>query len=136
MDIYLAAKWEDRQAIDKIAGRLAARGHKIVSTWHDPESHRKEGIDLPYDVQMLNKDWMRAEAEKDLEQIYQCNMVICDETIPSQTGGREVEIGFAMGLYKPILLIGPRRNPFHWLVDGQYDTWEDLFNALPSRSLI
>ena len=130
MRVYIAAKWEAHDMIQNVVKpRLESLGYTIVSEWHDMTKHRAERVSLPYDEQMKNKGWMLEEAYKDLRHIDLCDVVIVDQTIPSSTGGREVEIGYIYGKGKNFCLIGPRRNPFHWLAVTHYETWEDLFNT-------
>jgi nucleoside 2-deoxyribosyltransferase len=134
MKLYLAAKWELHEKIQALVPRLEQMGHVVVSTWHDMTKHRQEGVDLPYDEQMKNHAWMLVEALKDVHEIKRADMIVCDETIPSQTGGREFEIGFVYGLDKPFVIVGPRRNPFHFLAVQHYDDWGDALASLEERA--
>lgn len=134
MKIYIAGKWEDRERLDEIAGRLAAMGHTITSTWHSAKAHRQEGIDLPYDEQMKNGEWMRAEAFKDLDQIEDANVILADTFTPSTTGGRVFEMGYAFALHKHVFIIGPRRNPFDWLYET-FDGWDQLFSCITRNAV-
>lgn len=134
MKLYLAAKWESHPKIQALVPAIEAAGHVVVSTWHDMTKHRQEGVDLPYDEQMKNREWMLVEAYKDVDEIRRVDMVICDESIPSMTGGRTFEIGFAYGLDKPFAIVGPRRNPFHFLAQQKFESWEEALVWLEERA--
>jgi hypothetical protein len=56
----------------------------------------------------------------------------------SSRGGRHVEFGYALGIRKRVILVGPRQHVFHCLPEVEhYPSWPRLVMALsePTDSL-
>ena len=68
-------------------------------------------------------------ASEDLEDIRRADVVICFTEEPrsnNSRGGRHVEFGYALGLGKTIVIVGPRENVFYCIRNeriAQYETW-------------
>lgn len=136
---YIAGKYtsKDRLAVER--DRLRLTGTNVVCRWMDqPEK--------TYD------DWhgdpavrSREQAAADLYELEQCNIFILDTLDESATGGREVELGYFVGLgmgepsynygWQSVVLIGPMRNIFHHLIPNaqRYDSWEDYWKGITSQ---
>lgn len=117
MKLYLAAKWESHEELKGIAEALRSADVEITSTWHDVAT------DETYAESM--KDAKR-HAFTDIGEIAQADMLVLDTRVPSETGGREFETGYAMGRMKHFALIGPVRNPFHTFAWQKFDTWPEF----------
>lgn len=51
-------------------------------------------------------------------------------------GGRYVEFGYMLGCRKPILVVGPKENIFHYLGSVHHvDTWEEAKGILCSGAI-
>jgi hypothetical protein len=83
---------------------------------------------------MTTEEFWKKLAIKDLAEINAADLLILDTQDVTPRGGREVELGFALGRFqsKNIYLVGPIRNVFHTLVDRWFDDWDNLLSSLPS----
>lgn len=103
-------------------------GFEVLSTWIEPEEDTL-GADL--DSLAANLEESQRCANRDIEEVRQCNIFIIDVTDESNTGGRECELGEALyrrdvnwervGIYR----IGHIRNVFHALAHPIKD-WEAM----------
>lgn len=78
---------------------IAALGHTVTSRWLD----EKDGTDL------------QIAAIIDIDDLRSSDAVIVfteDSSVGYTTGGRHVELGFALAIHKPICIVGPRENVF------------------------
>ena len=124
MKIYIASFFDTRSRIRPYADKLWAKGHEVVSTWLN-EVARAEG--------MTTEEFWKKLAVKDLAEVNAADLLILDTTDVTPRGGREVELGFALGRFqsKSVYMVGPVRNIFHTLVDRRFDSWDGLVAALP-----
>ena len=124
MKCYIASFFDTRARIKPHADALWAKGHEITSSWLQ-EVARPEG--------MTREEFWKKLAIKDLAEINAADLLILDTFDVTPRGGREVELGFALGRFqtKSIYLVGPVRNVFHTLVDRHYDTWDALLADIP-----
>lgn len=120
MKLYLAAKWESRDEIQKVAQALTNAGVDIVSTWHASTDERS------YDEAMQDEAGMKREAFTCIGELGQSDMIVLDTRVPSKTGGRDFEAGYTMGRMKHIVLIGPPRNPFHYFAWKKFEGWAEF----------
>ena len=76
-------------------------------------------------------------AVRDIEQADLLAIFTIDPLGPAKPrGGRHWETGFARGLGKEVVVIGPRENIFHFLPEvKQFDSKEDAKQYLYSRSI-
>ena len=115
--IYLASNWDSKPRMRALRDQIQLRGHTVLSSWLDDPT-TEYIVDSPND------------ARNDLDEIRRCDLVVCDTAEQSNTGGREVEVGFAMGRALPVWIIGPQRNIFHAIADRHYTNWVDALRAL------
>jgi len=108
---YVAGHYHSRRRLRHVADRLSARGVEIISTW----------------LTRADVDDEQQEAETDLAEVRKARLFLLDTEDESITGGREVELGYALACGARTVRIGPQRNIFHHLVDAAYPTWEDYF---------
>ena len=115
--IYLASNWDSKPRMRALRDQIQLRGHTVLSSWLDDPT-TEYIVDSPND------------ARNDLDEIRRCDLLICDTAESSSTGGREVEIGYAMGHRVSVWIIGPQRNIFHSIADRYYTNWVDALRAL------
>jgi hypothetical protein len=104
MKLYLAARFERRPEMFKLAGRLAELGHVITSGWvascaePDAVAARQDLVDL------LAADSIILFTENPVARL------------PfTARGGRHVKFGIALQARKRLFIVGPRENLFHEL---------------------
>jgi hypothetical protein len=107
MDIYLSARFDRRAEIANYAPILLRHGFGIASSWlWDPQEPTWDGA-------------VRAAAEVDLNELDHADVLIAFTEAPNpiggNTGGRHVELGYALAKGKRIIVVGPRENVFHHL---------------------
>lgn len=123
MKVYLANKYENKHHMRDAATLLRSKGIEVTSTWIDEP--QRSGT---------NKDW----AFQDLLEISQADCLVFfseSPTEPTLRGGRHVEYGYALGIRKPIIVVGPKENIFHNLPQiKHFDTWEDAVYFLERKS--
>ena len=124
MKVYIASFFDTRARIRPYADEFWKRGHEVVSTWLN-ETSRPEG--------MTTDEFWKKLAIKDLAEINAADLLVLDTIDVTPRGGREVELGFALGRFqgKSIYMVGPVRNVFHMLVDRKFDSYEDLMKQIP-----
>ena len=112
MKIYLAARYSQKEEIKQVAAILRIYGIETTSSWLE-EPH-------PSDCTMdqFPDAYLSGLAIRDIDDIKSADAVILftvDPLIPTVRGGRHVETGYALALGKPLYIIGPRENIFHYL---------------------
>ena len=123
--IYIAGWFGSQARLRKEKARFERRGDVVTSSWlqekvADPTKITTTDL-LPDSNQLL--------AAKDFWEIDESDVVIIDSRDVSDRGGREVELGYALGHKIPVVLIGPRRNVFHYLIRDHYQTWDEFFKG-------
>ena len=123
MKIYIASFFDTREKLRPYRDKLWKMGHEVVSTWLDEIARPPE---------MTHEEFFKKLAIKDLAEIKSCDLIIVDTSDITPRGGREVELGCALGQYQSKLfyLVGPKRNIFHELADKQFPTWDGLIEEL------
>lgn len=107
--IYLAAAYNLAAQMQGYRKDLQAQGHEVTARWID-------GMVGPWEDQ----------GKVDANDLFIADTVIVFTRVPSTTGGYHVELGLAIAWGRPIVLVGPKNNVFHYMADHQYNTWEDL----------
>lgn len=111
--VYLGARYDRREwLLEHVVAPLTAAGHKVTSRWI-----LFEGAGSVLGAEELLQDVTIGEipGTECLEDIKQAEVVVILTDTPSSTGGYHVELGYALGLNKPIELVGPALNVFHSL---------------------
>lgn len=98
--------------------RLFHEGHQVVGTWLDE-------VTKP-DV-LSTEQFDKRLALKDLQEIREADCFILDTQEESTTGGRMVELGFALAHMKLLYVVGRPLCIFTHLADKKFDSWGDLF---------
>lgn len=114
---YLAGKYTAKPRLRIERDRLVERGFVSVSRWLDHNLIEAE----------VDRDGLVREAMSDLEDLRNADTFIIDTRDVSETGGREVELGFAMALRLYTIVVGPSRNIFHNLAGEHYMSWTDFW---------
>ena len=125
---YLAARFSRKYEMQEHIKYLVSIGHEVTSSWPYEEnastdSFLETATDL--DVTLM--------ALRDIQEVDAADALIYFGEQPrvSTRGGRNVELGYAIGRGKLIYHVGPREHIFHWLPDIQYiDALEDIVNQL------
>ena len=103
--IYIAASYPRKKQAVLLAKKMRSEGHIIVSQWHD--------LDEGYDKMMGMED----RAERDFQNIKECDLFIEFTGDNLSHGGRHAEFGVALALGKEIKILGPREHVLHYLVE-------------------
>lgn len=124
--IYVAAKFEDRLLVREVFKTIESYGFRVALDWTD---HEKDGT--------LDKiKWANA----DIDAIRECDAVIALFIEERHQRGALIEIGAALGLNKPVIIVGDKENtstllrhPLITRVNNQFEALE-LLSVLPVLS--
>jgi len=114
MKFYIAARFSKRPEAHALARNLMALGHEITSRWVQPDSDHV----IPTGLSEQAEDHERVRfALEDCADVADCDCCISlmEEPRNNGRGGRHVEFGYAMGLGKVLVVIGPKETVFHHL---------------------
>lgn len=112
LKIYLATQYHRRDDMKVVAEELRRAGHIVTASWLK-EPHAP-GTTLD---QCTSGD-LRFYAEQDMDDIKRSDIFVIfsvDPLIPTVRGGRHVAMGYALGLGKPVYVVGPKENIFYYL---------------------
>lgn len=130
MKVYLAARWEQGPVMRMWRTLLAAQDVACTSHWLDVQASWLRAVE--------GDDIMRENALLDFDDIAACDVLICYSPrsgFGQGRGGRHSELGVALGMGKPVVLVGERENIFHWhpsvvaMPDGNFN---ELLKVLQS----
>jgi nucleoside 2-deoxyribosyltransferase len=114
--VYIAAPYPARLDAIDLMDTLHAAGFKVTSSW------------------LVEDDKLTDEyARKDLADIDRADALVAmnpAEWAERGTGGRHVELGYALAQGKPIVLVGARSNIFHHLMTVHVVTQDELVDTL------
>ena len=123
MKIYIAGKVTAARRLREERQTLRKLGHDCKSSWMD--------LAIPYPENFGAAAFDTAtEANRDLAEIEECELLIIDTQDMSETGGREFEMGFAFAKDKVIYRVGPRRHIFHDNVSAVFENWRQVHAEL------
>lgn len=97
MKVYVAGKFEDRENIRSIYHILKQYGHTIALDWTNHE-HPKSDKE--------QEQWAIA----DIEGVKQCDTLIAIFSKDYRYRGALIEVGAALALGKPVIIIGSNEN--------------------------
>ena len=112
MKIYLAAQYRRKEEMKVVRRLLHEAGHICTSSW------LKEPHDANITMDQCTTEDLRFFAEQDLDDIRRSDIFVIfsvDPLLPTVRGGRHVEMGYALGLGKPVYVVGPKENIFYYL---------------------
>lgn len=99
MRVYLAAPFVERDTARVAKAFLQGAGHEVTSRWIDYHT-----------AEPLGPDESRGEAEADIDDIEQADVLVALDGYPCSTG-RNFEIGYAVARGKSVILVAPK--PHH-----------------------
>ena len=119
----MAGSFVSRQRLRPIRDQLWEMGHEVVSSWLD---------EVAKPANMTQKEFYKKLAMKDISELKSADLLIIDLCDPSTSGGRDTELGVALGSFssKQIYTVGPVKSVFHELVDKQFETWESCLEFM------
>ena len=127
----MANQYNQKEQMKAVAEQLRAKGIEVTSTWME-EPHAP-GVQLR-DVKVSE---LVEYAYRDLLEITQADLMVffaVDPTTPTFRGGRHVEFGYALANRKPIVVVGPKENIFHYTSNVRnFDNWDDALYYLERR---
>lgn len=110
MTAYIAAPFNRREEAREARRQLAAIGIQSNARWID--SHN-EGYDSPKRV-------MSQAALEDLDDVARADMLVYLAGFPGEgRGGKDVEMGYAIGRGKRVVVVGEPYHVFHYLPQVQ-----------------
>ena len=123
MKIYVAGSFNSRERLRPVRDKLWSMGHEVVSSWLD---------EVAKPAPMTHKEFYKKLALKDIAELKSADLVIVDLIDPSSSGGRDTELGLALGAFsaKQVYTVGPVTSVFHELVDYQASSWNDLLEKM------
>lgn len=126
--IYLAAQFHLKDDVGIRKEELVKLGYQVISTWTE------EAANGVCSLKDFEHNYHLEVSERDIREIDQCDILVLFTVDPDEytrRGGRHFESGYAYGINKRLVIIGPRENIFHYLpgVDV-YDTWEQFVGTL------
>lgn len=135
MKIYLASRYSRREELCGYREQLRAAGHDVDVRWLSG-NHTIDSV-ADGDSGSARADTVAKRqqfAVEDLQDIRNSDLLIAF-TEPERTGptrgGRHVELGYALGDGKPVIICGPRENIFCWLPGVcQFDNFADALQYL------
>lgn len=140
--MYLASRYGRRLELCEYRDQLVADGHSVTSRWLNGD-HQIDDQGQPIGesgeriIESDSEDGaaLRARfAQEDLDDVCSCVMFVAFTEPPrsgASRGGRHVELGVAIALGLPIIIVGPRENLFCWHPNvRQFDTFEAFRDAL------
>lgn len=119
MKIYIAS--HDQKAARDVAKRLFENGYEITSRWVEKPFKPTEEWSEPERMQ---------EATEDLMEVRLADVLILLAGPDKYPGGKFVEAGYALGLGRPVIVVGRRENLVLWHPSVQlYPTLADFYWA-------
>lgn len=137
MKVYLAARFDRGPELRTYRDELQSVGLTVTSRWLD--LHGETSDLAAYDAETMSRF-----AVEDLEDIYQADVLIAfteRPTVGYTSGGRHVEVGYALAHEKPVLIVGHPENIFYQmgvtsLTDiTVVDDWHAALAALLGRAV-
>jgi hypothetical protein len=111
--VYVAGRFDAReQLLQEVVGPLHLAGHEVTSRWLFAHSNAPV-LDAANLAANLTAGVVPG--TECLDDIKQADAVAVFTDAPSSTGGYHVELGYALGLGKPIQVVGPVLNLFQTL---------------------
>lgn len=114
MRVYLAAAFALKDTIRARSEELSALGVTPTSRWV------YEKVPSNTTLGEVSEDYLVRTAQDDIEDIQDCNIlavVTQDPTVPRLRAGAIFEAGYAYGLGKRVISVGPRENIFFYRPD-------------------
>jgi hypothetical protein len=131
LNIYVAGWFGAKDRLRVVRDRLeAAKVGRVIGTWLDEETGAPESPGLTTVGGGITPDQCREYAIRDLGEVRFSDLLIIDTQDVNPRGGREVEFGIALAFGVAVWVVGPKRNVFHYLAQGHFETWDEAINEL------
>lgn len=113
MKIYLMARYSRHPEMQEVAHRLQHRGHEVTSRWIWGKHQEHDAAIGTGTLGALEAQF----ANDDIEDLRQADICIgfSDPPRTISRGGRHAELGMAIILGKPIVVVGGHEHLFHAL---------------------
>lgn len=129
MRFYLASRFIRQDELRGYSLLLKVAGHQTDCRWLGENHDLPAGAPVEDGARLAQDDW---------EDIHASDAVIVftgDKTPGRARGGYHVEFGIALALGKPVAIVGPRENVFHYMPQvTQFDTWTECYDTIQDRS--
>ena len=112
--LYLAARFSRREELRGYARRLREVGYIVDCAWLSDQASGTNCLDY----ERLSEEQARCVAIQDCADIREADAVLLftdGSASPYSRGGHHFEAGYAQGLGKPVVVVGPLENVFHRL---------------------
>lgn len=115
LQIFLSARYSRREELKIIRQQLQNGRYIVVSRWLDTDWNETER-DAIYSS-AAPPERREEYSILDVEDVRACDVFVAftEEPRSSSRGGRHVETGIAIGMHKPIIVVGPQENIFYHL---------------------
>ena len=129
--LYLAGRYSRKEELKSYVPLLEANGFEVLTNWLKEKADSNIGLD-----EMTNEE-CEDTSNVDLTDIQSVEAMLFfaeDPLTGTPRGGRHVEFGYALALKKPIFVVGPKENIFHWQpYVTHFESIEDFVDALGVR---
>lgn len=116
LNVYVAAKFIDREQVREIHSLLRKMGHTVALDW---TNHEKDSL-------MDKVHW----ATEDINGVRNCDVLIAVFIQERHQRGAMIEIGAALGLGKPVIIAGNAENSSTLLNHPLVTKKKDIVEAL------
>lgn len=128
MKVYLSSQYPRLADMRSRAMDLHAIGARTVSSWHDLPDVPDGALTAPDRERM---------AHMDLDDLERADLMVCFGDEPGAyrgSGGKFVELGYAIGVGVSIVWVGPREGVFPYHRDVTHcETWEQALHLIAGR---
>lgn len=125
MRVYLASSYTRKEELQGYAAQLKSAGFEVTSRW----LREKHGAHVQQHE--LTRRFNRETSQKDLIDINRSDLFVIFTRPEKERGGMFVEMGWALHMGLPVVIVGLRVNVFCYLPRlKQFDTFEELLNDL------
>ena len=130
MKIYLASSFdkESKQMVKDLSTELKARGHTITCEWWHVDY--KSALEIEDDEEWYSHPMTRTIYQRSFKAIIDADMLILVAPKKKKFNGATIEVGIALGNYKPVVCFGQleRSGMFEPII--RCPTWQDLHKVL------
>jgi hypothetical protein len=130
MKVYFAARYSMRKYLVAKTRELEDLGHRCCSSWllTQWDSNPDGPTNAP-------PEYREELAKVDLTDVAESDIVVGFNCEGKGRGGRHVEFGLGLGLFKCCVWIGEPENIFHFHPRViRFDTWQDFIDHLPNNT--
>ena len=120
--IYCAAPWTRKEEAKDARTKLQEAGFEVTSRWLEASGDfAKDGYDS-------DEAYFEAQAIHDVQDILNANVLVMLNLEPSE--GKMFELGLALGLNRPSILVGEKTHTFHYLPFPKFPTLTEAIELI------